>query len=120
MQPLLQGARAGVDDLQLDASWRACRSRAISSTRWVGAIVHMMPSLRTVFLSLMKSSARRLASEPALADLLEVGLHHAAELGQVRVGALAMEQRAAELLLEQLDGPGERGLRDVAALGGAR
>lgn len=51
--------------------------------------------------------------------LLQIGLERAAELGEMGVGALAMEQRAAHLLLELLDGAGQRGLRDVAALGGA-
>ena len=36
------------------------------------------------------------------------------------VGALAMKQRAAHLLLELLDGARQRRLRHVAALGGAR
>jgi hypothetical protein len=52
-------------------------------------------------------------------DLLEIGLHHAPELGQVRVRPLAVEERPAELALEKLDCPGQRRLRDVAALGGA-
>ena len=56
----------------------------------------------------------------AAIDLLEIGLERAAELGEVRVGALAVEQRPAKLLLELLDGAGQRGLRDVAALGRAR
>ena len=53
-------------------------------------------------------------------DLLEIGLHHAPELGQVRVRPLAVEERPAELALEKLDRPRQRRLRDVAALGGAR
>jgi hypothetical protein len=52
--------------------------------------------------------------------LLEIGLHHASELGQVGVRPLAVEERAAELALEELDRPRQRRLRDVATLGGAR
>ena len=47
-------------------------------------------------------------------------LHHPAELGQVRLVALAVEQQPAQLLLEQLDRAGQRGLGDVALLGRAR
>src|SRR5262245_60842390 len=52
-------------------------------------------------------------------SLLEERLHLLAELGEVGIGALAMEQGAAELALERLDGAGERRLRDRAALGRA-
>jgi hypothetical protein len=38
----------------------------------------------------------------------------------MRIRALAVEQRTAELALEKLDRPRQRWLRDVAALGGAR
>src|SRR4030095_14881389 len=38
----------------------------------------------------------------------------------MRVGALAVEEGAAQLLLERLDGARQRRLRDMAALGGAR
>ena len=38
----------------------------------------------------------------------------------MRQRPLAPEQVAAELLLQQLDGPRQRGLGDVAGLGGAR
>src|SRR5438105_2619534 len=55
----------------------------------------------------------------AAKNLLEIGQYRAPELGEVAVGALAMEQRAAELLLEHPDRPRERRLRDVAALGSA-
>ena len=51
-------------------------------------------------------------------DLLEMRLHHRAELGEVRVRPLAMEQQAAELLFQQLDRPRQRRLGDVALLGG--
>ena len=53
-------------------------------------------------------------------DLPQKGKHQAAEFGQMAVGALAVEQRAAQLVFELLDRPRERRLRDIAALGGAR
>src|SRR3954452_10455615 len=46
-------------------------------------------------------------------------LHRSAELGQVSLVALAVEQRPTELLLQQLDGTCQRRLGDVALLGGA-
>ena len=50
------------------------------------------------------------------ASLLQVGAHHPAEFGQVRVVALAVEQRPAKLAFQGLYGPGEGGLGDVALL----
>jgi hypothetical protein len=50
----------------------------------------------------------------------EVRAHHVAQAGEVRVVALAAEQRPAQLVLQALDGAGERRLRDVAGLGRAR
>jgi hypothetical protein len=47
-------------------------------------------------------------------------LHSLAQPGEARVGAFAMDQRAAEFGLEHLDGARERGLRDHAALGRSR
>ena len=47
-------------------------------------------------------------------------MHALAEFGQLRRRPLASEQVAAELVLELLDGARQRGLRDVAFLGGAR
>ena len=52
--------------------------------------------------------------------LREMRAHHLAQTGQVGVVALAAEQRAAQLVLEPLDGAGQRRLRDVAGLGRAR
>jgi hypothetical protein len=56
----------------------------------------------------------------ALEQIFQIGLYDAPEFGQVRVCPLPMEERAAELFLQQLDRTGERGLRHVAALRGAR
>ena len=53
-------------------------------------------------------------------DRLEIGQHHPAELGQMGVAALAVEERPAKLMLELLDGAGQRRLADVAALRRAR
>ena len=58
---------------------------------------------------------------PRLLDhLAQMRLHDPPELGEMGLVALAIEQRAAHLLLEQLDGTGQRGLGDVAPLRGAR
>jgi hypothetical protein len=52
--------------------------------------------------------------------LVEIGPHHAAELGQVGVAALAVHQRPAQLVLEAANRPGQRRLDHVALLGRAR
>ena len=49
-------------------------------------------------------------------QLPEMRLGRAPELGQVGLVALPIEERAAHLVLEQLDGPRQRGLRHVATL----
>ena len=52
-------------------------------------------------------------------NLLEIRTHRLAELAQMRSRPLTMEQEAAELVLQELDGARERGLRHVAFLGRA-
>ena len=52
--------------------------------------------------------------------LREMRAHHLAQPRQVGVVALAAEQRAAQLILQPLDGTGQRRLRHVAGLGRAR
>ena len=52
--------------------------------------------------------------------LREMRAHHLAQARQVRVVALAAEQRAAQLIFQPLDGTGQRRLRHVAGLGRAR
>jgi hypothetical protein len=52
--------------------------------------------------------------------LLEQRVHALAEFGQLRRGALAAEQVAAELRLELLDRARQRGLGHVAVVSGAR
>ena len=47
-------------------------------------------------------------------------LQEPAEIGQVGQLAFAPQQEPAQLLLELLDGAGQRRLRHVALLGGAR
>ena len=59
-----------------------------------------------------------LGIERLLQQLLQVRQRDAPQLGQVRVRALAIEQRAAELQLQQLDRLDERGRADAALLGG--
>src|SRR3990167_2548347 len=51
--------------------------------------------------------------------LAEMGAHHLAQSRQMRVVALPAEQRAAQLVLQPLDGARQRRLRDVARLGRA-
>ena len=77
-----------------------------------GPIVHMTP--------------RRISASCRLRNRLAVDLAASAsaptqpaEIGQMRQLALAPQQQAAQLLLELLDRPGQRGLRDVALLGRA-
>ena len=68
-----------------------------------------------------EEAARPGARRPGLLDhLAQMRLHDPPELGQMGLVALAIEQRAAQLLLEQLDRAGQRGLGDVALLRGAR
>src|SRR6516164_1582516 len=52
-------------------------------------------------------------------NLLEIRTHRLAELAQMRSRPLAVEQEAAELVLQELDGARERRLRHVAFLGRA-
>src|SRR5438445_3730561 len=52
--------------------------------------------------------------------LLEERFYLLPELGEMRIGAFAMKQRAAQLVLQRLDGARERGLRDAAMLRRAR
>ena len=61
-----------------------------------------------------------LAACGARQHLLEMRLASGGRVGQVGVAALAREQQPAELVLELLDGAGQRRLGDVALLGGAR
>ena len=56
----------------------------------------------------------------AVVALLEQRQHALAELGQLRMWPFAAEQIAAKLAFELADGAGERGLGDMAFLGGAR
>ena len=49
-------------------------------------------------------------------NLFKIGTHRLAKLAQMRSRPLAMEQEAAELVLQQLDGARECRLRHVAFL----
>jgi hypothetical protein len=55
-----------------------------------------------------------------LPDLLQLRAHQASEVDQMGQVPLGPEQKAAQLLLELLDGAGQDRLRDIASLGGAR
>ena len=110
--------RRRVDDLQLDAGMaHAHRRHQVEQIgRRDGA--HQAEAQRRL---LQADELLRLALGllGAAEHLLEIGFQRAAQFGQVRVGALAMKQRAAHLLLELLDGARQRRLRHVAALGRA-
>jgi len=51
---------------------------------------------------------------------LKVRQHHASEIGQMRVRALATKQETAQFSFQLLDGAGQRGLSDTQLLGGLR
>ena len=53
-------------------------------------------------------------------NLLQIGLHHAPQLGQMRLRALSMEKRPAQFKLKHLDGARNRRLRYVAPFRRAR
>ena len=65
-------------------------------------------------LELSRFAARELG---LCTDIRKMRPHHPSELSQVGVCPLAIYEGAAELLLEKLDGPGERRLGDIASLG---
>ncbi len=52
--------------------------------------------------------------------LLQIGLHHAAQFREVRVGALPVKKRAAQLRLQHLDGAGDRAARTHCDASAAR
>ena len=68
---------------------------------------------------LMAEASER-ALSGAVVALLQQRQHALTKLGELGLRPLAPEQIAAELALELADGAGERGLGDVALLGGAR
>ena len=53
-------------------------------------------------------------------DLLDVAVDEAAERRQLILAGLALEERAAEFLLQMLDGARQRRLGDIAVRSGAR
>ncbi len=83
-------------------------------------MVHIMPSFSSTSSSLAKLLARSLAASVSISTWREVRAHHLAQAGEVGVVALAAEQRTAQLVLEPLDGAGQRRLRDIAGFGRAR
>lgn len=69
----------------------------------------------------LPDSARvRLRSVRLLQHGFDIGRHRAAEFGEMRLCALAMEERAAKFGFQSLDRAGERRLGDAACLGCAR
>ena len=61
---------------------------------------------RLALLELPRLAARQLG---VLVNFGEVRAHHASEFGQMGVRPLAMDEFATELILQELDGPGQRG-----------
>ena len=117
-EALLQRGGGGVEDVQFDAGMaRAHRRNEIEQMGRCNRAHQPEPQRRL----LQPHEFLRLALGVlgAAVDLLQIGLERAAELGEMRVGALAVKQRTAQLFFELLDGARQRGLRDVAALGRA-
>src|SRR5262245_64230227 len=71
-------------------------------------------------LSALDGCGERSCADGAVIALLEQRQHALAEIGQLRLRALAAEQVAAELTFKLADGAGERGLGHMALLRGAR
>ena len=68
----------------------------------------------------LMAEAERPGTHSAVVALLQKRQHPLAELGQLGMWPFAAEQIAAKLAFELTDGAGERGLCDIAFLGGAR
>src|SRR6266852_2563689 len=115
-KPLLQVPRIGVAELQLDAGMPLLdRADQVDDLiRRDGAhdaeLEHGVAQMGEVL-------GAALGFQRFPVDLLEMRPDHAAELGQMRVGPLAMEERPAQLFLERFYGAGQRRLGDVAMLG---
>ena len=69
---------------------------------------------------LLMAAGERSCADGAVVALLEKRQHALAEIGQLRLRALAAEQVAAKLTFKLADGAGERGLGHVTFLRGAR
>jgi hypothetical protein len=114
-QPLLELRRRGVDDLQ--------RNPGMAQLNGGDEFEHLVRRNRA---HQAEPQRRLLQANEILrlplglvgltVDLLQIRLDRAAELREMRIGALAVEQRPAELFFQHLDGPRERGLADIADL----
>jgi hypothetical protein len=87
--------------LNIRLIWSRCGIKSDRSTEWVSAI-------------------RSAPISPLLNEEASSRAPVAAEFGQLRGGALAAKQVTAKLGFQLLDRPRQRGLRDVALVGGAR
>ena len=68
----------------------------------------------------LERGCERARAQRAVVALPQQRQHALAKFGELRVRPLAAEEVAAQLAFELADGAGERGLRHVALLGGAR
>lgn len=117
VQKFLQGAGRRILEIDLDTVMRAHeRGEQIDEPMRPDRAHQPDGQRRGIELGERPGLLTRLVHLPE--DLAEVGLHDPPKLGQVRVAALPMNQRTAELAFQVLDGPGQGRLRDVAALGG--
>ena len=106
-------------DLEVQAAARALHlGQAVRQRRL--SMVCDSASEQRLRRALLERGGQRLGGKRALVALLHQRQHALAEIGQVRVLALAPQQLAAELILELLDGARQGGLGDVALLGRAR
>src|SRR5262245_58617521 len=114
-QPLLQLGGACIHDLELDAGMALLQAAdQPDEVRRPDRAHHAEAQPHVVELD---EARRAFLGFPGLAiGLLEVGMHEPPQLGQMGARALTMEQRPAQLLLQELDGSGQGRLGDVAGL----
>src|SRR5262245_58057426 len=109
---VLQSLRGGVADLQrYTGMTRSDRAQKTKQEVWCDGAHKPEAELR--LLKTDKLMRCLLGEIRTLKRLFQIGPHDPAELRQMRVGALAVEQRSAELLLQALDAARERGLSDI-------
>ena len=101
-QPLLERTRVGVEQLQLDPLVAGLHG-ADEIDQMGGRDRAHHAQLEGCALEPREVDRLLLDRLCLLVDLREIRQDHVAELGEMRVGALAVEQWATELLLEQLD-----------------
>ena len=101
LEPILQVARIGIDDFEVEAGMMAADAADHIEQRRRGDGAHYAESqFRAIrlfeFARLLPGALR------VLVDVGQMGADHPAKLSQMGVGPLAAEQCAAELILQQL------------------